>query len=101
MDCREDDYAWCNTNPDGELIPSVSFEREMRGGLDDYRYLLTLSRLARQRARRGRPVADRPSVWPPSSSASAITTPSFRFPIGARFRRRMADAIARLRNKDQ
>ncbi len=46
LDCREDDYAWCNTNPDGELIPSLYFEREMRGGLDDYRYLLTLSRLA-------------------------------------------------------
>jgi hypothetical protein len=46
LDCREDDYAWCNTNPDGELIPSLYFEREMRGGLDDYRCLLTLSRLA-------------------------------------------------------
>jgi hypothetical protein len=46
LDCREDDYAWCNSNAEGELIPSIAFEREMREGLDDYRYLLTLARLA-------------------------------------------------------
>ena len=45
LDCREDDYAWCNSSPDGQLIPSVEFER-LREGLDDYRRLLTLSRLA-------------------------------------------------------
>ena len=45
LDCREDDYAWCNSSPDGELIPAVEFER-LREGLDDYRRLLTLSRLA-------------------------------------------------------
>ena len=28
------------------IIPSVKFEREMREGLDDYRYMLTLARLA-------------------------------------------------------
>ena len=44
LDCREDDYAWCNSSPDGRLIPSVEFER-LREGLDDYRRLLTLSRL--------------------------------------------------------
>jgi hypothetical protein len=54
LDCREDDYAWCNSSPDGELIPSVEFER-LREGLDDYRRLLTLARLARQRA--GTPAA--------------------------------------------
>jgi hypothetical protein len=47
LDCREDDYAWCNSSPDGRLIPSVEFER-LREGLDDYRRLLTLSRLARE-----------------------------------------------------
>jgi hypothetical protein len=47
LDCREDDYAWCNASPDGMLIPSVFFER-LREGLDDYRRLLTLARLARQ-----------------------------------------------------
>ena len=45
LDCREDDYAWCNSSPDGRLIPSVEFER-LREGLDDYRRLLTLARLA-------------------------------------------------------
>jgi hypothetical protein len=45
LDCREDDYAWCNSSPQGKLIPSVKFER-LREGLDDYRYMLTLQRLA-------------------------------------------------------
>ena len=45
LDCREDDYAWCNTAPSGELIPSVEFER-LREGLDDYRRLITLAKLA-------------------------------------------------------
>ena len=49
LDCREDDYAWCNAGPDGELLPAVHFER-LREGLDDYRRLLTLARLARERA---------------------------------------------------
>ena len=54
LDCREDDYAWCNSSPDGQLIPSVRFE-QLREGLDDYRRLLTAARLARQRA--GSPAA--------------------------------------------
>ncbi len=49
LDCREDDYAWCNANADGELIPSLEFEREMRGGITDYRTLLTLARLAKEK----------------------------------------------------
>jgi hypothetical protein len=49
LDCREEDYAWCNSSPDGELIPAVEFER-LREGLDDYRRLLTLSRLAREKS---------------------------------------------------
>ena len=48
LDCREDDYAWCNSSPDGELIPAVHFER-LREGLDDYRRMLTLGRLADER----------------------------------------------------
>jgi hypothetical protein len=47
LDCREDDYAWCNSSPTGELIPSVQFER-LREGLGDYRRLVTLARLAKQ-----------------------------------------------------
>ena len=54
LDCREDDYAWCNSGPDGELVPSVQFER-LREGLGDYRRMLTLARLARERA--GTPAA--------------------------------------------
>ena len=46
LDCREDDYAWCNSSPDGDLVPSLHFEREIREGVDDYRYMLTLARLA-------------------------------------------------------
>jgi len=49
LDCREDDYAWCNATPDGQLVPSVEFER-LRAGLDDYRHLLTLARLAKEKA---------------------------------------------------
>jgi hypothetical protein len=48
LDCREDDYAWVNASPDGTLIPSVEFER-LREGLEDYRRLMTLERLARDK----------------------------------------------------
>lgn len=48
LDCREDDYAWCNSSPDGDLIPSVQFER-LREGIDDYRRMLTLARLASEK----------------------------------------------------
>jgi hypothetical protein len=54
LDCREDDYAWCNSSPDGELIPAVQFER-LREGLGDYRRMVTLARLAREGA--GTPAA--------------------------------------------
>jgi hypothetical protein len=96
LDCREDDYAWCNSSPDGQLIPSVSFERDMREGLDDYRYLLTLARLAG-----------------PKNDAAAQALISERlaaFKLGQRnhealfpvsdwrqFREKLAEAIARLR----
>ena len=49
LDCREDDYAWCNSSPEGQLIPAVHFD-QLRAGLGDYRRLLTLARLAKQRA---------------------------------------------------
>jgi len=48
LDCREDDYAWCNASPDGQLIPAIHFE-QLRQGLGDYRRLLTLSRLAKEK----------------------------------------------------
>ena len=49
LDSREDDYAWCVTNAKGELIPTLHFERDIREGIDDYRYLLTLSRLLKKK----------------------------------------------------
>jgi len=49
LDCREDDYCWCNSSPEGDLIPSLNFEREIREGTDDYRYLQTLSRLTKEK----------------------------------------------------
>jgi hypothetical protein len=48
LDCREDDYAWCTTNAKGELIPSIHFERDILGGVNDYRYMLTISRLLKE-----------------------------------------------------
>ena len=50
LDCREDDYCWCNSSPNGDLIPSILFERDIREGTDDYRYLQTLSRLAKEKS---------------------------------------------------
>jgi len=49
LDCREDDYAWCVSNAQRDLIPTLHFEREVREGLDDYRYMLTLERLLREK----------------------------------------------------
>lgn len=48
LDCREDDYSWCVSDPDGNLITSLTFERDIREGIDDYRYLQTLARLVRE-----------------------------------------------------
>jgi hypothetical protein len=49
LDCREDDYAWCSGSPSGELIPQINFEH-LREGIDDYRHLITLARLAKEKA---------------------------------------------------
>jgi len=56
LDCREDDYAWVNSSPNGDLILTLTLERDIRAGIDDYRRLLTLSRLAKEKA--GTPAAD-------------------------------------------
>jgi hypothetical protein len=62
LDCREDDYSWCSGSPDGTLIPSLYFE-ELREGLGDYRRMITLARLAKEKA--GTPAA---------ASATALLT---------------------------
>ena len=55
LDGREDDYAWCMPSPDGNLFPTMLVE-PLRAGLGDYRRLLTLARLAKEKA--GTPAAD-------------------------------------------
>ena len=99
LDCREDDYAWCNASPDGRLIPSVEFER-LREGLDDYRRLLTLARLA----------AQNPGVPAARDGVQVIATRLAAFKLGQRdhdalfppedwstFRRQVDDLIEGLR----
>ena len=44
LDSREDDYNWCNSTPQGDLLCTVFLDRHVREGLDDYRYALTLAR---------------------------------------------------------
>jgi hypothetical protein len=99
LDCREDDYAWCNASPDGRLIPSLQFER-LREGLDDYRRLATAARLAGQRP--GTPAAQ--------AAATLIAQRLAAFQLGQRdhdsrfgpddwntFRGQIGDAIEALR----
>ena len=99
LDCREDDYAWCNSSPAAELIPAIHFE-QLREGLDDYRYMLTLARLAKTKA--GTPEAQ--------AAEELIRTRLAAFKLGQRehdelfpkadwkeFRARMAAAIEALR----
>lgn len=96
LDCREDDYAWCNTNANGMLIPSLHFEREMREGLDDYRYLITVARLAKEKR--------------DPAAAELVRSRLAAFNLGQRdhdalfprsdwhaFRQKLAEAIERLR----
>jgi hypothetical protein len=99
LDCREDDFAWCNATPDGRLVPTIHFE-QLREGLDDYRLLLTLARTAKGKA--GTPEAKAAEELVASRLAS--------FKLGQRdhdalfgvddwatFRRRAADALEALR----
>ncbi|MGA2267498.1 MAG: hypothetical protein ABSH44_03410 [Bryobacteraceae bacterium] len=98
LDCREDDYAWANATPDRQLVPSVEFMR-ISAGLDDYRCLLTLARLVKER--RGTPAAKQAEVLIHDRMAA--------FHLGqldhdrlfgvddwAAYRRQLADAIERL-----
>lgn len=99
LDCREDDYAWCNATPSGDLVPSIEFERN-REGLDDYRRLLTLERLA----------ARKPDAPASQAAAQLIRERMAAFKLGQRnhdalfgagdwtaFRRKVDDAIESLR----
>ncbi|MGD0093006.1 MAG: hypothetical protein ABSE73_24100, partial [Planctomycetota bacterium] len=99
LDCREDDYAWCNATPDGQLVPAIDFE-QLREGLDDYRHMLTLARLAKEKA--GTPAAQ--------AGEELLAARLAAFKLGQRehdplfgpedwkaFRRKLADAIEALR----
>ena len=100
LDCREDDFAWCNATPDGHLVPSVEFERITKG-LNDYRRLLTLARLAKEKS--GTPTAQ--------AAEKLITDRMASFKLGQRdhdallgaadwtqFRVKVSDAIEALRH---
>ncbi len=96
LDCREDDYAWCNANDLDELIPSLQFEREMREGLDDYRYLLTLARLAEknQDAPARALIADRMAAFKLGQREHDALLPASDW---REYRQKLAEAIGRLR----
>jgi hypothetical protein len=100
LDCREDDYAWCTATPEGELITSLDLFERKREGLGDYRRLLTLARLAKEKA--GTPAAQ--------AAEKLITDRMASFKLGQRdhdalfgaddwniFRARVNDAIEALR----
>jgi hypothetical protein len=88
LDCREDDYAWCNATPAGELVPSIAFVR-LREGLDDYRRLLTLNRLAEEKA--GTPAA--------AAAREIISTRLGAFALGERDERSLPEGWAGLRRE--
>jgi hypothetical protein len=98
LDCREDDYAWANANADRQLVPSVEFLR-IAAGLDDYRHLLTLARLAK--AKEGTPAATQAEALIRQRMAAfhlGQTDPDPHFGVDdwAAFRRQLADAIEAL-----
>ena len=97
LDCREDDYTWCNASPDGTLIHSVRFDGELREGLDDYRYMLTLSRLASEKKSRTAEAMIKQRL---ESFELGQRHHNALFPVSdwREFRRKMAVAIENLRN---
>ncbi|MCL2641719.1 MAG: hypothetical protein FWD53_12795, partial [Phycisphaerales bacterium] len=53
LDCREDDYCWYNTDERQTMVPSLSLLAQIQPGLNDYRYLTTLHRLAKEKGDAG------------------------------------------------
>jgi len=95
LDSREDDYAWANASPDGTLIPSVEFER-LRAGLNDYRRLITLERLVRETGdEAGRQLIE--ERMQSFRLGQRDHEKIFPFTDWQEFRRKVSDAIERLR----
>ena len=99
LDAREDDYAFASATPDGGLMMWLECER-IREGVDDYRLMLTLAHLAKEKA--GTPAA--------KAAEDLIAQRMAAFKLGQRehdplfpiddwqtFRHKMADAIEALR----
>jgi len=98
LDCREDDFAWANANADRQLVPSVEFLR-ISAGLTDYRYLLTLARLAK--GKEGTPAAKQAQALIHDRMAAfhlGQTDPDAHFGAAewAVYRRQLGDAIEAL-----
>ncbi len=99
LDCREDDYAWANATADRQLVLSVEFMR-IAAGLDDYRHLLTLARLARAKA--GTPAAKQAQTLIRDRMAAAFQLgrvepdPGLGAADWAAYRRKLADEIEAL-----
>jgi hypothetical protein len=99
LDCREDDYAWCNSSPSGDLIPSVHFEqlREGPGRLPAAADLDAAGqRIARNPRSASRPATDRrpPEPLPPRPARPRRPVPRHRLD---RFPPSVDDAIEALR----
>ena len=101
LDCREDDYAWCVTNADRELIPSLRFERDIREGIDDYRYMLTLAHLIEAKPNHAAAaearalIADKLAAFELGERNHDVKWPSAEF---AEYRLALAEAIEKLAN---
>ena len=49
LDGREGDACWFNTDENQTLVPRIHYLAEMLTGLNDYRYLITLDRLVKEK----------------------------------------------------
>jgi hypothetical protein len=100
LDCREDDYSWCAGSPDGRLIPTLYIER-LREGLDDYRRLITLARLAKEKPAAPASTAARQLIDNKRMAAFHLNQRDHDAAIGpgtwTDFRRQVDDAIEALR----
>lgn len=80
LDCREDDYCWYNTDQKQAMIPSVQYLGQIMMGLSDYRYLVTLQRLVKEKgnspaAVEGKKVLDEMINLTPGKDRGAARTP--------------------------